>query len=169
MPAGANEPFGRVRRQSNGMRFTLQNTVLARLVICLLVGISVFWGSFGAIGLAGKVIHDGWAEAVAGMMRAIASLTFPQCARLIGLATGVCLIACFPVYFARASASLVLLFVCAIFAALMIAGTFAFEAWYWWGRLDFPPPALVSATAFIAIATSLASRAIVARLENLRE
>ena len=55
------------------MRLTPQNTPLARLAICLLVGTVIFWTSLGMIGLVEKSIRDGWAEAMSGMMRSMSS------------------------------------------------------------------------------------------------
>ena len=148
------------------MRFAPQNTPVTRLTICLVVGTVIFWTSLGMIGLIGKFSRDGWAEAVSGMMRSIESLTFAQVMRLIGLSTGLCLIACFPVYVTRSSLSLMPLVSSAALAAMLLAGCFVFENWYWFGHLAFPPLALVATTALIALASALTSRAAVTQLDN---
>lgn len=150
------------------MRFTPQNTPMARLAICLLAGTIIFWTSLGMIGLVEKFIRDGWAEAVNGMMRSIESLTFAQVMRLIGLSTGLCLVACFPVYVTRASQTFTPLLLSAPLAATLLAACFVFENWYWFGHLAFPPPALVAISALIALASALTSRAVVTQLDNRR-
>lgn len=139
---------------------------VARLAICLLIGTLIFWGSIGTIGLIEKLIRDGWTEAVSGMMRAIAALTFAQCLRLIGLSAGLSLIACFPVYCLRPPHALAPLLFCAAVATVTLTGCLIFENWYWFGRFAFPPPSVMAVTALVALATAVTSRAIVAHLEN---
>jgi len=163
---GGSEPLAALGRQRNVMRFTLQNTPVTRLAICLLAGTVIFWTSLGMIGLTQKFMRDGWAEAVSGMIRSIESLTPAQCLRLIGLSTGLCLVACFPVYVTRAPQSFAPLLLSAPLAAALLAGCFVFENWYWFGHLAFPPPALVATTALIALASALTSRAAVMQLDN---
>jgi hypothetical protein len=143
-----------------------RNTLGTRLAICLFVGVVVFWGTFGTVGFVEKLIRDGSGEAAAGMMRAIAELTVSQCVRLIGLAMGLSLIACFPAYVTPTPASLMPLLLCAGLAAIMLAGCFSFEAWYWFGHLSFPPPGLLVALALVALVSAVASRAAVAQLQN---
>jgi len=143
------------------------NFGIRALTICLLVGTVIFWVSLGTIGLIGKIIHDGMAEAIPGTMRSIAALTLSQCLRLIGFSAGLNLIACFPVYFARAPHSLAWLLFYAVIGAAMLTVSLALEYWYWFGHLAAPPPQLWAVAVLIGFASAVTGRAIVARLEKL--
>jgi hypothetical protein len=145
-----------------------RNTLGWRLAISLLIGVVVFWTTFGAIGFADKLLRYGLEEAFAWTMSTITDLTFAQCARLICLSTGLTLVGCFPAYAAPTPASLMRLLVCAAFAAVALASWFSFEAWYSFGHLAFPPPGLILTLALVGLALSMTSRAVFARFTNGR-
>lgn len=147
---------------------SMRNALAARLAICLFVGVVMFWGTFGTIDFVEKLIRDGSEDAVAGVMRVVAGLTVGQFARLIGIAMGSSLIACFPVYVVPVRASLAHLLLCAALATIMLAGCFSFEGWYASGLFRFPPPGLLAVLVLVALASAVTSRALLARLWRSR-
>jgi hypothetical protein len=133
---------------------------LPRMAICLLAGAIMFFATFGAIGLAGKVWHDGWREAIAGMVRVVKELTAFDVLRLASVSALLSLIACFPVYAPPRPWRHLALMACAVVAALAVACYFSFEAWYWYGQRAFPPAGLVLALTAVALLSSYAGRTV---------